>query len=652
MKSLTLLLESILQDCSMRCGADTHRDFITISRRVEHEGISFLTITLPGFCKDFERSIEQGHVDSKCFLGFKRHRALPTFLSGLLSLVFDLETGRLLDEPPEEVIFCIRQVCLMQKKILLPCTHQRTKEAFDGYVQCENDVKRFGESSFSQDGPNIGSTCEWRSRWNSLREQIPRGEGHLFQRLSRRRVNRSLGGPAFADPLKAFGYIADVVWSNVLRRPETLVSSLETRPRHGPGATAERIRGNAKFSHKRWHARLEPYFPFDSFGLPSLNALEEESILSSLDIVEPGMEEPVRVISVPKTLKVPRIIAIEPVCMQYTQQALAIPIVEAIERHPLTSGQVNFTNQMINRELALSSSWDRKYGTLDLSEASDRVHKTLVERMLQTVPTLRSAVMACRSTRANVPGHGTLCLDKFASMGSALCFPIEAMVFFTICILGRSMRLGRLPTSREISILSRGVHVYGDDIIVPSDEVPAIASTLELFGLRVNHAKTFRSSSFRESCGMDAFNGIPITPIYMRRMPPSDRHDGSGLLSFVSFRNQLYRAGFWKTARRVQEMTENIFGQLPHVHDTSPGLGWTSYLGTMSYSRFDKALHRPLVRTYVAKAKERHDPLKSGWYALLKFFLKDGGEPLDKKSLTHSVLRGAVNIKRRWVAPA
>jgi len=605
MKSLTWLLECILQDCSIRCGTDTHRDFVTLSRRVEHEGISFLTITLPNFCKDFERSLEQEFVDPTAFVGFHKAGALPRFLGGLLGLVFDREDGTLLDDPPEWVIQAIRQICLVCKKIHLECSHQRTKEAFDGFVQCENDIRRTFQSALPWGTPGKGDPHNRQELWERIRKDYK----PVLKGLGNRRQYSARGRSSYEDPYHLFGVVADVVWSNVLARAQLDVENAEVRPRHGPGATAERITGNQKYVHKRWHSRLEPYFPFTAFGIVSLNALDEESTLADLDIVEPGAEQPVRVISVPKTLSAPRIIAIEPVCMQYTQQALASTIVKSIEKHPLTAGHVNFSDQSINRELALVGSKTQDIGTLDLSEASDRVHLELVKRLLQTVPALRDAVLACRSTSAEVPGYDTpVVLEKFASMGSALCFPIEAMVFYTICLVAR-LRDPSVPiTSRSIYNASRGLYVYGDDLIVPADEVPAVAATLELFGLKVNTRKTFRNGKFRESCGMDAYNGVQVTPVYLRRMPPCDRRDTEALVSFVSFANQLYKNGWWRTARRVREEVAKLFGNLPHVQETSPCLGWYSFLGTMSVTRYERDLQRPVVKGYVVKPQEPEIP--------------------------------------------
>lgn len=94
------LVREIYKDISAKCIAlqFDERDMMTIMSRVEHEGISFLTITLPTFGKDFERSLSRGFIDSSCFLSFKKHGAIPAFLQGMLSQVFDQITGGILNE--------------------------------------------------------------------------------------------------------------------------------------------------------------------------------------------------------------------------------------------------------------------------------------------------------------------------------------------------------------------------------------------------------------------------------------------------------------------------------------------------------------------------------------------------------------------------
>lgn len=156
MKSLMLFLQQLLEESGSWCGVSTTRDFETISRRVEHEGLSFLTITLPSFGKDLMKALDNKAVTPTMFVGFDFHRGLPRFLGGFLELVFDRGTGVLLDTsessdallssaPSEgrqiEAIRTILQVTLAFEKMELDTTERRVRKAFEGYIECEQELK-------------------------------------------------------------------------------------------------------------------------------------------------------------------------------------------------------------------------------------------------------------------------------------------------------------------------------------------------------------------------------------------------------------------------------------------------------------------------------------------------------------------------------
>lgn len=142
MKSLIQLAGEILADAGIWCHVSTSRDYQTISTRVENEGISFLTITLPQFGDDFQIALDHQIVDISLFPGFRRKGSTPEFLGGLLDLIFDRDSGRLLNVPSIDAIRFIRQICLAFGKINLPCSDARVDRAIVKYIECEKDVKR------------------------------------------------------------------------------------------------------------------------------------------------------------------------------------------------------------------------------------------------------------------------------------------------------------------------------------------------------------------------------------------------------------------------------------------------------------------------------------------------------------------------------
>ncbi len=597
MKSLMSLLQCVLADASTWCCTSATRDFETISSRVEHEGLSFLTITLPTFCSDFERSLDQGQVDPDMFPSFRKRAGLPLFLGGFLDLVFDRESGLLLDKPSTEAIFFIRQITLMFKKILLPCSQERESRAYDQYIQCEHEVTTWSERAESRD----------------------------FSQLKR---------------------ISGLLWSHDCSLIDLLVYEGNLVPKHGPGATADKRVGNDKYIWATWTDRLEESFPAAEFIIPNWGFYDG---LQSVDFVEPGQEQPVKVISVPKTLKTPRIIAIEPTCMQYAQQSLMECFVDHLERSDYLRGMVGFTDQVPNREFARIASRDRSLATLDLSEASDRVSNLLVKQVFSAWPNLLKALQDCRSLRADVPGHGVIPLSKFASMGSATTFPVEAMVFLTIIFVGIERSLNRPLTACDIQSYRSRVRVYGDDLIVPVEHVRSVVESLEDFGLKVNSRKSFWTGRFRESCGRDYYDGSDVTVTYCRRMFPEHRSNVPEVLSVVSFRNQLYFAGMWKAAAYLDTFLKRL-APFPNVAVTSPVVGRHSVLG-YEIQKWCDNLHSPLVKGMVVRPTPRPSKLDDHG-ALLKFFLKRGDSPFfDPKHLERYGRPESVDIKIGWNSP-
>jgi len=517
MKSPMLLWRELTQELGEWCRVSTSRDIKTASARVKDEGLSFLTITLPSFAKDFELSLERGKVENDVFLSFKKNGSLPAFLQGFSSLVFDRRTGVLLDSPNIDAIRAIRQLTLLFSKILLPCEQHRIDAAFSEWVKCEQEV----------------------------RERQGHGDYRSF-----RRITSLLFGSVFSVMDKRV-YDGDIF------------------PKHGPGATADYLVGNQKFTQTTWPERLEPYFPYGNMVLPNWSYADQ---LAEVDFLEPGAELPVRVISVPKTMKTPRIIAIEPTAMQYAQQAILAVFRDAI-KGTLLDGFIGLDDQTPNQRLAKQGSSKGDLATLDLSEASDRVSHESVMHLLAKHRHLREAVRASRSRTACLPSGKVIPLAKFASMGSALCFPMEAATFLVAVFVGIEQDLGHPLTRRDIESYAGRVRIFGDDIIVPVDHVRSVISSLEQFGLKVNVRKSFWKGKFRESCGKEYYDGTDVSIVRARRRIPSSRKDVQEIVSTVSLRNQLFNVGYEKSVDRLDGKMLKLLGHFPVVGESSPVLG-------------------------------------------------------------------------------
>lgn len=602
MKSTELLLIlEVIRDVGLMCCTSIDKDITYVVSRVKNEGLSFLTITLPTFAKGIERCLEQRRFDPSLFRAFRKKSSdsaqIPTFLSGIVSKIFDAN-GDLRTDESIEAIDGIRQICLIFNKTKKECTDERKAQALLSYTKCEIDVASFRIAKF--------------------------------------------------DALHDFDRVSRIVFGDIFHDLERELSNYELVPKHGPGAVVDRLKGNGKYRSLVWTHGLQRSFPSDMYLF--CNAEEAYERREDLVLLRSKDVPPVKVIFVPKTQKTPRVIAIEPSYHQYCQQAIMASLVKKMEQHPLTKDSLHFTDSAINGRLAREASRHLRLATLDMSEASDRVHAALVHRLIRDYPLLVRAVFSCRSKYAKLPNDQVIGLKKFSSMGSALCFPFEAMVFYTLVLIGLHEQQSLSISKHSIKRIKRNVHVFGDDLIIPSNGVASVVRRLESVRLKVNSQKSFVSGYFRESCGVDAYKGHLVTPVYARTEPPTALVDAEGLSSWVATSNLFYKKGYWKTARYIRERILGSIFPFPHVLETSPLLGFYSFRGTYSVQGWDKLRSSYRVRSIALRVRKENDALVE-YRRLLKFFLTRNELPSEIEDFNKSTLRGSANTKIRWSSP-
>jgi hypothetical protein len=573
--------------------------------------MSFLTITLPTFAKDLERALSQGFVTHDLFLSFKKGPGgLPRFFGGFLGSVFD-EHGVLLDTTTQTVdaIDAIRQLSYLFAKIELECTDARKLAAVTAYVVADDET----------------------GDWDDIANQTMSGAFKLSE-LSR---------------------MSSLLFGDVLNSLNRKIEEGELTPKHGPGAVAERVRGNAKYDFTTWPARIEPIFPHQEYGFPGLGY---HYPTDHVQLLPRDQVSPSRMILVPKSMKTPRVIAAEPMVLQYLQQSIMSSLVSDLEHDPLVGPMIGFTDQLPNQNMAKVGSSDGSLATLDLSEASDRVSLLQALALTKSFPLVTETFEAVRSEFVTLPSidgrpKRVRPIRKFAPMGSALCFPVEAMAFLAVVFLGierataaqrRRSRLSR----NDVKSFHGAVRVYGDDIIIPVDCVDEVLASMADYGYRVNANKSFWTGMFRESCGGDFYAGEWVTPIRLKRMIPRDLSSAEDVASLVSFRNRAYMRGYWRTARYLDRVIVGVIRHFPVIREGSSLLGRVSLLPSILMGeKVDRNLHKPLSRGYVMDAKiPRSDASEVG--ALLKCLLNPLQE--DPEHLSRAGRPVAVDIKLRW----
>ena len=278
-------------------------------------------------------------------------------------------------------------------------------------------------------------------------------------------------------------------------RPQAIV------PGHGPGAVTT--------SKEEWLHRydtIETIYPFsDWFCMQNIHhqARWEDLIF--------GAHIEAKLIAVPKDTRGPRLICVHPAEAIWIQQGLRRELEKTMSiprtaKGPWPHGHVHFDDQSVNGRVALLSSRSRRYATLDMKEASDRISEPLVQILFGRY---YKYFGCCRAQKFRIPVLGTLRnlvgdIYSYAPMGNATTFPVQSLVFWAICVSSLQLRGFHQPGA---------VFVFGDDIIIPSECAQFIIDDLESFGLLVNRTKSFWRGAFRESCGVDAFNGVDVTPV-------------------------------------------------------------------------------------------------------------------------------------------
>jgi hypothetical protein len=252
-----------------------------------------------------------------------------------------------------------------------------------------------------------------------------------------------------------------------------------------------------------------------------------------------------------------------------------------------------------------------------LSDASDSVANWLVEALFEDFPLFSEAVEATRTRRVQLPSGEVHTLQKFASMGSALTFPIEAMVFTAIAIAGVLKHQNQCPSWKAIKALQGSVRVYGDDIIVPTDYAETVIDWLWTFGFKVNQHKSFWTGEFRESCGKEYWRGHDVSVVKFRKILPRSRRDVDAVVSTVATRNQFATTGCAKLVALLDDHLESVLTHFPWVHETSPILGRVHPSGLHQIDGWDSDLQIPMVKGYVVSAESPENRI-DGATALFK----------------------------------
>nr|UJQ85989.1 MAG: hypothetical protein 3 [Leviviridae sp.] len=544
-------------------------DLIHLRHAAEHRGLGFFTLTLPSLGKWLEAGLELGVADStKIPQGIKVHEGMPVLYRYLFDQVFDTEFKLRTSPLVASAVADLRQLCYAVKRLRVDCKPQAVKDTLDEFFAIE-------------EGMLPPHTDTWEStdpKW------LPR-KGHPLYGEPSRGYSESFD---FLDSVNN----GDLSWNDFRGLCRRVVSQLGTpdwwsiEPKHGPGVVSEPKRDFvSKYEFPNWPEKLERVFPFDWFGSGLIGELDRPA----------DRELPSRLIAVPKSAKGPRLICAEPLSHQWIQQGIWRWLEERVYATVL-GRSINFRDQRLSQVAAANASIDGSSCTVDLSSASDRLSCRLVEYVFQgseILDGMHAARTRCLMQTISEDHPKMIVLKKFAPMGSALTFPVQTIVYTLLTVHALRMAEGRIGNWTDWEADFDRVRVFGDDIIAPNHAYSAIRTLFESVGLKVNDHKSFTLGKFRESCGMDAYNGVDVTPAYLLE---SYSGSASSMSTTIEASNNFHKKGYWNAAKVIANFIPPKERKLLRVIGVEDGgLGLQSFTGgTVDHlaSRWNKDYQR------------------------------------------------------------
>lgn len=294
---------------------------------------------------------------------------------------------------------------------------------------------------------------------------------------------------------------------------------LHAKPCTGPGSVEEHLGPIDKWNVILREEKLRSSTP-DLSGIdPLLNTseLHEAACLCGQE-ASITHNRKARLWAVPKDHWKMRLITVEPVHLGFLQQYLRAAMLECLKRSDCSRHLVENhygDQQEVHRHLTLagsSGSGCKKtapsaWATLDFSDASDLVSLGQIcyyfpEYVVRALLRARSSKFVdCLS--GDRKEYFTL---SYAGMGNATTFTVETCMFWAVT-----------EAVRRILQLPGKVYVFGDDIIVTTELInhssEMLVDAYRDLGWKLNASKSFFALGglFRESCGIQAFNGHDVT---------------------------------------------------------------------------------------------------------------------------------------------
>nr|UJQ85133.1 MAG: hypothetical protein 3 [Leviviridae sp.] len=614
-----------------------------LERLVETRGLGVVCIDLPQLGKVFDKTLSSGFFDKKKVPNSLRVHEGGFLLDALFEdYLYEPHTCRVYKSVDPDFVLFARTFLYMLKDVVKEPTDDKIAASVRSFFQIDAGLRK---PTLSWNADDLFAGDRDRS---SSDTRPPSGHRLSFVDGDRGVEHKTLFPLASASCRRGLLALLD----KVCRVSSSMFGYLTTDElcgRHGPGAVADIVTGEAdKYGFPCWPLKLGHLFPHE------LHAYANEAIAYSDPQPYSLNEPPARLLAVPKSMKGPRLITSEPTAHQFLQQGLLKWLRAHMPRYLRVA--IDFKSQTPSRDAALEASRTGDSMTVDLSSASDRLSLWTVERAFQGNLSVLTALHAVRTrTVVNATGCGPedrAILRKFAGQGNATTFPVQTFIYTWIsiaCVLWESGVRAGSCTPKQIKRAARRVRVYGDDIILPSRCGHTLAELLEFLELEVNWVKTHHRGHFRESCGMDAYMGYDVTPLYMQALTLPDKITPSALVSWIDVCNNAYTKGFWALSTWMKEsVPKEILRDIPVTRES---LGCLRLLTHTRSSKFRKVrVNKDLQLTetygYVLQGREVREK-RNTHQSLHQYFVE---KPLpDSKYESGWVVRKRSQLRKRWV---
>ncbi len=629
--------------------SDWVRDQSRLTHETEANGMRTLAIDLPSLAKHFYKCLDQGqYTPSGLRLSAMTSKRIqvPAFLRNLYLQVFDSE-GKLRDEPSLDAIHVIITITRTLSKAKFQCSKKALRDEVRNFKSIEEELKT--------------PTRNWVG--DHILDDYDRSATH-FSDLS---IRQASGGLQLELLPCEESYQIPGEWADILQRVADRISSSlgdfhnespRELPKHGPGRVSNQKVGVSKYHFSEWSAKVEAVFPYDLYARTDFGY----GIDRKRDRMRPNTSEsPSKLIAVPKTMAGPRLIASEPNQHQWLQGLVANQLHQR-SKNTVLSNCISIDDQSHNGRMASMASRTGSHATVDLKSASDRLSCWAVERLFRANPTLLQRIAATRTRRISNCIDSTifnqLVLKKCFTQGNALTFPVQSISYAIVAIASVLIADKARVSTSAIEDASYQVRVFGDDIVIPTHALVILVKLLEALQLRVNYSKTFSKGKFRESCGVDAYDGVDVTPVFVKTVSLRPRHEQAD--SVVASVNNLFDAGMWNVSEWLRSTVRSLM--LPIVRSRDPGMAYQAFSGSSHAhlkSRWNEDLQRKEIRTHrLVSTSDTED--QPGTYKLFDFFIEKHSSR-ENQHLSHlrcnegsdrMVIRRSASVMKQGWSPA